>query len=296
MLGLAMIDYQEKKVAGPLEPYLECVWLAWSASPLKTRQTQRVVPDACPELVIQLQDPFDRWVDEAWRTQPRVFLAGTLTAPWLLRPGLRVRTLGARFRPAAVRRFFAVDMKDAVDREVELPAVTDPLQMEDLLEALGPEADSSRLFERLEAFLASRLSDRLAADAGQSERLIDRAVGLVVAGKGRSTIRLLAAELGCHVRSLERAFAQDLGITPKLFARIVRLNAVLATFDEPERSNGVDLALEMGFFDQAHLLRDVRLLAGRRLSAPRADDGDVARHFTDPQRLRQLLRTAYQGP
>jgi len=88
---------------------------------------------------------------------------------------------------------------------------------------------------------------------------------------------------------MQRVFARDLGISPKLYARIVRLNAVLATLDETERARAVDLALDAGYFDQAHLLRDFRLLAGRTPSVGRDADGEMARHFTHPERLKALL-------
>ena len=84
-------------------------------------------------------------------------------------------------------------------------------------------------------------------------------------------------------------FARDLGIRPKVYARIVRLNAVLATLDDAERARAVDLALEAGYFDQAHLLRDFRILAGRTPRAGRERDGEMARHFTHPERLKALL-------
>ena len=51
----------------------------------------------------------------------------------------------------------------------------------------------------------------------------------------------------------------------------------------------MDLALEAGYFDQAHLLRDFRLLAGRTPRSARESDGEMARHFTDPRRLKALL-------
>ena len=106
---------------------------------------------------------------------------------------------------------------------------------------------------------------------------------------GRARIDDVARSLGWSRRRIERAFARDLGIRPKVYARIVRLNTVLATLDDAERPRAVDLALEAGYFDQAHLLRDFRILAGRTPRSRRESDGEMSRHFTDPRRLKALL-------
>ena len=104
-----------------------------------------------------------------------------------------------------------------------------------------------------------------------------RAVALIREGGGQARIDDVARSLGWSRRRIERAFARDLGIRPKVYARIVRLNAVLATLDDAERPRAVDLALEAGYFDQAHLLRDFRILAGRTpRSAPRERRRDGA--------------------
>jgi transcriptional regulator GlxA family with amidase domain len=99
----------------------------------------------------------------------------------------------------------------------------------------------------------------------------------------------VARALGWSRRRLERTFARELGIRPKLFARIARLNAVLAGLDAAERASAVDVALAAGYFDQAHLLRDFRRLAGRTPRASRERDGELACHFTHPERLRLLF-------
>jgi hypothetical protein len=64
---------------------------------------------------------------------------------------------------------------------------------------------------------------------------------------------------------------------------------VLAGLDAAERTSAVDLALAAGYFDQAHLLRDFRSLAGRGPRAGGEQDGELARHFTRPERLQLLL-------
>jgi transcriptional regulator GlxA family with amidase domain len=102
----------------------------------------------------------------------------------------------------------------------------------------------------------------------------------------------LARACAASPRRLERAFAREVGVRPKLFARIARLNAFLERLGDPQRARMVDLALEAGYFDQAHLLRDFRTLAGRTPARGSQADGALTRHFTLPARLRALLDSA----
>lgn len=107
--------------------------------------------------------------------------------------------------------------------------------------------------------------------------------------QGRLRIVALASLLGVSRRRLERAFVRELGISPKRYARILRLNVVLASVATEERARITQLALDAGYFDEAHLLRDFRALAGRRPRNSRRGDGKLAQHFTRPERLRTLL-------
>src|SRR5262245_53813067 len=100
-----MLKYVERPARGRIAASLwECVWAVWDPRPSSRRAPERIVPDGCPELIVHLADPFMRRIEAApgrraadtWRAQPRSFLAGTLTRPWLLRAGRRVFTIGMR--------------------------------------------------------------------------------------------------------------------------------------------------------------------------------------------------------
>src|SRR5262249_54470990 len=159
-------------------------------------------------LIVHLADPFLRRVKGRWRRQPRAFLAGTLSRPWQVRGGPRGRTVGIRFRPGSVTRFLAVDMPAAADRE-GLPG--------NLLGArfLAPLRDADRRGEVF-PFLNGWLRERRDAMPKRSNDLGRIAVKQILRARGRERIRDLAARLGVHPRRLERAFATDLGIRPKL--------------------------------------------------------------------------------
>ena len=80
-----------------------------------------------------------------------------------------------------------------------------------------------------------------------------------------------AADMALSPRQLERRFAALWGMSPKRFQVIARLNGALgqavATEPGPGGSRGAALAAERGYYDQSHLARDVRRLAGQPLQA-----------------------------
>jgi AraC-like DNA-binding protein len=281
------LDYREREPPPALTDFIECLWRVEGRS---KRDIQRVVPDGCPELIIHLGDPFERRIGNGWRRQARAFLAGTLVEPWILRPGLEVATFGARFRPGAVRSVLPIDMSTAVAREVTLERilgrrVSRQLQRE-LQRVLAAGADPWRAF-------GSWLVERAGEVSTRGERpTTGPAVRAILDSGGAIPLVELRAALDWTPRQLQRAFTRDLGVSAKFFARIVRLNRLFLTLEESDRQAGVDLALELGYYDQPHMLLDTRRLAGRKPSTPRLADGDLAKHFTDPVRLKRLLRTA----
>jgi AraC-like DNA-binding protein len=281
------ITYTERLPPPVLRPYVECLWRIHDRTARAGRVPVRVVPDGCPELIVHLGDPFARRVADRWVVQPRVFLAGTLRRPWLLRAGRRMDTVSVRFRPGMATALLPIRMAEAADREVPLAHIAGRREAASLLSRVATARGAASRFAVLARWLEGRLD-------GAPERAADAraAVDRIREDQGRSRVEDVARALGWSRRRLERVFARDLGIPPKVYARIVRLNAVLLTLDEPTRARAVDLALDMGYFDQSHLLRDFRALAGRRPGAGRDGDGEMARHFTDPDRLRALLAGA----
>ncbi len=279
-----MLTYREYPPPAGLRALLECLWLVGDSRARQNRPSEHVIPDACPELIFHLADPFARLVDGRWRRQPAAFLAGTLSRPWKLRPGARVRTLGVRFQPAAARSAFGLDMSTATDREIPLEALVPAAHVGELLATLREGGSDARSIASLRAWLLAQVNGRPGPDD-----LAARAVRAVLASSGRLRVAELAQRLGASRRRLERTFARHLGIRPKLFARIVRLQAALAALGVADRGSAADWALDAGYFDQAHLARDFRAIAGRRASQPRERDGPLARHFSDPERLMALL-------
>jgi AraC-like DNA-binding protein len=84
----------------------------------------------------------------------------------------------------------------------------------------------------------------------------------MIALRGRARIADLVARSGLSTSQFQRRFATQVGMTPKLFARTIRFDrALVARRDAPSRS-WTDIIHELGYFDQAHFIRECHAFAG----------------------------------
>ena len=228
------MNYSEIEPRRELAPFVKCFWRL-EGSPDEPA-VERVVPDGCCEIVLNRADPF-RGV-EAERIQPRLMLVGQIRRFIRIQPTGRVDLLGVRFRPGGMFPFLGVPMAELTDERIDLGDVCRRLRRD--LEGADLEQVEERLLDRL---------GRRGRVAG-AVRLIERSGGEVRIG-----------DLG-SARSLERAFRKEVGVPPKLLARIVRFQQVIRSVERTARLDWARLAVEAGYYDQAHLIRDFKHFAG----------------------------------
>lgn len=68
---------------------------------------------------------------------------------------------------------------------------------------------------------------------------------------------------GKSARTLQRLFVEYVGVSPKWVIRRYRLHEAIARMDAGKVVDWPALALDLGYFDQAHFIRDFRTLVGR---------------------------------
>ena len=89
------------------------------------------------------------------------------------------------------------------------------------------------------------------------------AAALLSLHRGVLRVNDLADGLGLHVRSLERLFLEQVGMTPKQQARLVRLGSLSAALRTGGYASLAGLAHAFGYADQSHMIRDFKELTGR---------------------------------
>ncbi|HYV17418.1 MAG TPA: AraC family transcriptional regulator [Verrucomicrobiae bacterium] len=266
-----------------LAAHVECLWRLEGDG--RGLPAETIVPDGCMEVVLHCGDRFERLDPERGATrQSRAFLVGQLLAPVVVRPGANVETWGIRFRPGGAAAFFDAPMPEVTGRFVDLADVAGAealVGLEDVHQARTP-AERRR---RLESWLVSRLG------RGATDPLPAVAARAIVRARGRVRLDDLSSSLGLGARQLERRFLRGVGIPPRALARLVRFQQVFRLAHERPASTGAwaDVAREAGYYDQAHLLRDFRELAGTTPPRFLAAQGDFSRALTSRARLDDLF-------
>jgi AraC-like DNA-binding protein len=274
---MSALRYHEVSPPADLRWAVECFWFAEGPS----GGTERIVPDGCPELVVQLGGLMHAG-DEAvrLRPQPRALLVGQRSRALHVFPESTFRTVAARLRPSALGRVLHDDAYRLTDGWGSL----EDLFGHDgwILHARVEEAVTDA--ERCDA-LAGFLRRRLAAVGPGLPA--DGAVEAVRRARGRITVRALRDATGVSERTLERAFLREVGLSARALAATLRVQAALLLRDtEPSWAR---LAAELDYVDQPHLTREFRRVAGLPPQALLEALGPLAMAFVDPGRLRELL-------
>jgi AraC-like DNA-binding protein len=110
------------------------------------------------------------------------------------------------------------------------------------------------------------LLDRVILDRVDGERGVPRAVSYtwdrLLRGAGRINIGALARESGWSHKHFVAQFTEQIGLTPKAMARVLRFGRAAELLKTSERGRFADIAYECGYYDQAHFTRDFTAFAG----------------------------------
>jgi transcriptional regulator GlxA family with amidase domain len=119
--------------------------------------------------------------------------------------------------------------------------------------------------------------------SNRDDKLLSAAVAEFESSGGSTDVAGVADQLGLSSRQLQRRFRDAVGISPKLFSRMQRFQRVFQAMEartaESERLDWVSTAMDCGYYDQAHLIRDFREFSGKAPMALLAGELDLARQF-----------------
>jgi AraC-like DNA-binding protein len=189
-------------------------------------------------------------------TTPATALVGMLTRPHatLLHQGT-FHSFVIAFQVHGLTDLFGVPSSEVTNHTYDADAVLGK-QIKELEQRLGNlETFQQRVFAA-NHFFAERL---------KHARAVDRmafAADQILTSSGKLPSADLAKQAGIGIRQFQREFAARFGASPKLFSRIVRFQNALDAKARSSTKSWTDVAHELGYYDQMHMVHDFREFTG----------------------------------
>jgi len=249
------MSYKLHEPALPLRRYIDFIWKAEQSGAASSRR--RIYPDGAMALVIHLKEPTATYfVDDKAHSIRVPLIAGPYSRSFQIDPSQSKLVIGVHFRPGAARLFYPVAAHELRDTDVALSDIN-PTEADCLLNEICSVADERAQFCVVERYLTRKL-----AFSAAIHPVIDYAIEQFARAGGMRSIRTVQTDTGLSHTRFIQLFREHVGLTPKLFCRIRRFQRLIGSIQRGIPTNWAELALDCGYFDQAHLIHDFRAFAG----------------------------------
>ena len=187
----------------------------------------------------------------------------------------RIDNFTIHFQPSGFNRFFGVPMTELTDAGHDAHAVIGP-EVSTLEHELGDVSGFAERIQLIEKRLIPLAHCQSRPDA------VAIAANRLFASHGILRVSAMANAAGLSTRQFERRFLAQVGVPPKLYARIIRFNAVLDHKLRFPSRPWSRIANDHDYYDQMHFVHDCRAFTGEPLH-----DSCAARR---PARVSYVLR------
>lgn len=250
------VFYQYRPVP-PLDRFVAYLWYWEGSAPAHGKD--RLMPDGASHMIINLAEDQIRSYsganDDVIERFDGAVLVGAHSRYSVIDAQEQTAVVGITFRPGGTWPFFdpaADELHNAHANLGELWGSAGRTLRERLLAQPTP-------LQRLALLECELLAQAIRPLERRAE--VDYALRQLALPSDALTIERLSERSGLCARQLTRVFAIEVGLTPKLYARIKRFERVFPNLSS-SKPDWSEIALACGYFDQSHLIRDSKLISG----------------------------------
>jgi AraC-like DNA-binding protein len=245
------------KTALPLSEFVDVLWLHEGDE--VAHEKERLLPDGTVELVINLREDRIRVYDsrnpERFHTIPGSVVSGPRSEFFIIDTEGEASTIGVHFKPGGAFPFFRVPPVELSNQSVALEALWGAASAR-LRERLLVAPTPQQKFLVLEQCLLEQLTKPL-----EHHPAVSFAVQQFRCAP-HGPVLPMAEAVGFSQRRFIQLFCGEVGLTPKLFCRVSRFQRVIQTAHSLDYINWAEMALDCGYYDQAHFNHDFQEFAG----------------------------------
>lgn len=167
------------------------------------------------------------------------------------------QVLGIKFRPGAFYPFLNAPVSRITDKVICLPDMF-AVDTRALEAAILSSEDDGKMAEMAQAFLRERLPE---PDANIA--LINQIIDCIITDRSITLVDDVVSRLHISKRTMQRLFSQYVGVSPKWVIKRYRLHDAAEQVASGSIEDWARLAAELGYFDQAHFIKDFKKLVGQ---------------------------------
>lgn len=234
----------------PLSEFVDYFWLFNGG---QAPRKERIVPSGTSELVINLRADEIRIHHPAHSKHRRLsgaVLSGPYSSILVVDAMQHESMLGVHFKPGGAFPFLGAPASELTDAHADLADLwgRPANQLRERLCDTAAPRDRCQIMEQV-------LLDRLGRSPKGRREIATALDAFGLYGTGAS-VRDVAREVGICQRRFTKVFAAQVGLTPKVFCRILRFQRARTLADQIEKPDWAQLASTCGYFDQSHLIND----------------------------------------
>lgn len=241
-----------------LQPYIEHIVVADFDFSIKTQicPVYTFVPGHLGYLCFTLADSFQVIEkNQQLITRPDALIIGMHLKPTTVNLGKRHRAVYIGYKPWGLHKLLALPQTELLH------------QCEDARTFLGSEIDE--LTDRMRAantdIEINVIVQNYLLKKHQHHRTLkplEAAIEHLILTKGNKSVEDIASLACLSLRQLEREFKLRVGLSPKLYSRLVRFSSVMKYKEIKPNVSWGEMALHHGYFDHMHLIRDFKTFTG----------------------------------
>lgn len=251
------MNYQTFQPNSNLDSLISCYWTLEVPAEADA-QRQRIIPDGTIEMAFILGDDIKRYTSECeFIIQPRAMILGQTIEPFYIEPTGYVNTFAIRFYPYGFANFISTPIKSLANTETPLELLFGEKTATELEQKIVEATNSSERIEIIENFLLDKLNEKTTID-----NIVKTTIDALLATNGSASISEILKEDLSKRRQLERNFIKQIGVSPKQFGKVIRLQTALKMLLNKKAENLTDIAYESEYFDQAHFIKDFKEFTG----------------------------------
>jgi AraC-like DNA-binding protein len=194
---------------------------------------------------------------DAGGKKPKSYFCGQLTKYHEVVPAKNTGMLAVLFYPYAAKAFTHFPIEELTNKSVDLKIVYGPS-----VAAVERDIAAASTYEEKAGVVEKFLQAQFFISNKYQFGIIKQAVNYINDAKGLITVKEVAGLVFTGQRHFERVFKSMVGISPKMYAQIIKFYSALERMDSAERMTKV--CFDFGYFDQSHFIKTFKRFTGLR--------------------------------